>query len=163
MDKKHKGAYGELIACAWLLRNGYEVFRNVSPHGYADIVAVKDGIATFIDVKTGRERKSDGKLLTLDNTRQKNIENVELKYLYVLNSGDCVLDPDPTTEVIYSNRECQRCGVSFYPTTTGRKYCSKECWHISFYGKPRPVHWKQKEYGRGPQAEDAAPLAENTE
>ena len=30
MEKKHKGAHSELIACAYLLHEGYEVFRNVS-------------------------------------------------------------------------------------------------------------------------------------
>ena len=27
---KHKGAHAELVATAWLLEQGYEVFRNVS-------------------------------------------------------------------------------------------------------------------------------------
>jgi hypothetical protein len=43
MDPKHKGAVGELMASTWLLRQGYEVFRNVSPHGIADMVAWKPG------------------------------------------------------------------------------------------------------------------------
>jgi hypothetical protein len=40
---KHKGARSELVACAWLLCQGYEVFRNVSQHGLMDIIAIKDG------------------------------------------------------------------------------------------------------------------------
>jgi hypothetical protein len=31
------------MASTWLLRQGYEVFRNVSPHGIADMVAWKPG------------------------------------------------------------------------------------------------------------------------
>jgi Holliday junction resolvase len=52
MDKKHVGARSELIACAWLLAEGYEVFRNVSPHGHVDIIALKDGKTFYFDVKT---------------------------------------------------------------------------------------------------------------
>jgi Holliday junction resolvase len=52
MDKKHVGARSELIACAWLLAEGYEVFRNVSPHGHIDIIALKDGKTFYFDVKT---------------------------------------------------------------------------------------------------------------
>lgn len=49
---KHKGAHSELIACAWLLAEGYEVFRNISPYGLADIIAWKDGKMLLLDVKS---------------------------------------------------------------------------------------------------------------
>ena len=52
MNKKHKGAVAELKATAWLLQQGYEVFRNVSPYGPYDIIAIKDDIIEKIDVKT---------------------------------------------------------------------------------------------------------------
>jgi Holliday junction resolvase-like predicted endonuclease len=58
MDTKHVGARSELIACAWLLAEGYEVFRNISPCGLVDIIALKDGKTFFFDVKTGRGRLS---------------------------------------------------------------------------------------------------------
>jgi hypothetical protein len=49
-----KGAQGELIASAWLLGLGYEVFRNVSASGPADLIAWEQdtGVTHFIDVKT---------------------------------------------------------------------------------------------------------------
>lgn len=50
---KHRGAETELKACAWLLGEGYEVFRNVSPFGSVDIIATKDGVTRYIDVKSG--------------------------------------------------------------------------------------------------------------
>jgi Holliday junction resolvase len=50
--RKHRGAQSELIACAWLLGRGFEVFRNVSPHGESDIITIKDGVVTRIDVKS---------------------------------------------------------------------------------------------------------------
>lgn len=52
MDKKHKGAVCELTACAWLLEQGYEVFRNVSAFGHADIVAWKGDEILKLDVKS---------------------------------------------------------------------------------------------------------------
>lgn len=50
-----RGACSELIACAWLLENGWEVFRNVSARGWGDICAFKvGGTPIAIDVKTVR-------------------------------------------------------------------------------------------------------------
>jgi hypothetical protein len=55
MNKKHQGAHSELTVSARLLQLGYEVFRNVSAHGMADLVAYKPstGEILLIDVKTG--------------------------------------------------------------------------------------------------------------
>jgi len=41
-----------LVACAWLLIHGFEVYRNVSQHGFADLVATKGGKIFYIDVKS---------------------------------------------------------------------------------------------------------------
>ena len=52
MGRHQVGARSELRACAWLIEQGYEVFRNVCSHGPIDIVAIKDGVVLKIDVKT---------------------------------------------------------------------------------------------------------------
>lgn len=57
IEHKHKGAHAELIACSWLLENGYDVFRNVSQHGKIDLIGMKDGSVTFFDVKTNNRNK----------------------------------------------------------------------------------------------------------
>jgi hypothetical protein len=44
---KHRGAHSELTACAFLLSEGYEVYRNVSQHGYADLIAIKERQVAF--------------------------------------------------------------------------------------------------------------------
>ena len=50
---KHLGALAELMACEWLMRQGYEVFRNISSHGLADYVAWRPGeTPRLIDVKS---------------------------------------------------------------------------------------------------------------
>ena len=47
------GTKNELIAAAWLISQGYEVFRNLSPVGPVDLIAMqKDGKIIKIDVKT---------------------------------------------------------------------------------------------------------------
>lgn len=60
-----KGAQGELIAAAWLIGLGYQVFRNVSACGPADLVAWWPGeMPLLIDVKavsgTSIYRRNDG-------------------------------------------------------------------------------------------------------
>lgn len=50
---KHHGALAEIMACEWMIRQGYEVFRNISSHGLADYVAWRPGQSPIlIDVKT---------------------------------------------------------------------------------------------------------------
>jgi hypothetical protein len=51
-ERKHRGVRSELLACAWLLGEGYEVFRNISPHGTVDLVATKGGRTVLLDVKS---------------------------------------------------------------------------------------------------------------
>ena len=60
-----KGAQGELIAAAWLVGLGYQVFRNVSPCGPVDVVAwIPGSDPILIDVKsvssTSIYRRQDG-------------------------------------------------------------------------------------------------------
>lgn len=66
IDRKHLGARSELIACSYLLSQGLEVFRNVSPHGDVDLIALDPNTkeTTFIDVKTlrGFENKTINQL-----------------------------------------------------------------------------------------------------
>lgn len=54
-DRKHKGTRAEYLACAWLLGEGYEVFRNISPFGEADLIAVRGSHKIEIDVKTASD------------------------------------------------------------------------------------------------------------
>ena len=51
LKAKHKGSHAELKAAAWLLEQGYEVFKNVSPHGEIDLIAIKGNEIRKIDVK----------------------------------------------------------------------------------------------------------------
>jgi hypothetical protein len=85
---KHAGAKSELIACAWLLSCGYDVFRNVSPHGASDVVAIKGDELLKIDIKSNSHRHAPPRL------KQSQI-NEGIKALYVKPDGSCFLDMNP--------------------------------------------------------------------
>lgn len=52
------GAIAELVVCSELMRNGFEVFRAVSPSSNSDLLAVKGDNIYKIEVRTGRYSKS---------------------------------------------------------------------------------------------------------
>lgn len=82
-----KGAWAELIACAWLIEQGYEVFRSVSPSSRADIVAVdKHGLVVLIDVKLSR--RGSRHPLTLKPHQVK----IGVVPLFVSGDGVCAFD-----------------------------------------------------------------------
>ena len=60
LNKARIGARSELIAAAWLMARGYEVFRNMSPEGPFDIIAVSPEHTLYIDVKTPAARWNYG-------------------------------------------------------------------------------------------------------
>ncbi len=45
------GAWAEMMAAAWLIEKGFDVFRNVAQHGPADLVALSHGRVQLFDVK----------------------------------------------------------------------------------------------------------------
>lgn len=118
MDTKHKGSQSELIAAAWLLARGYEVFRNVSDHGEIDIVGVKDGSVFYFDVKS-----CDGKQkfrLKLSQVRH------GIKILYVFDNGECEIDwAGPPVDP----RTCKQCARSFEPVRHNQIFCDFRCRH----------------------------------
>lgn len=127
-----KGAASELIAVAWLLNQGYEVFRNVCPVGKTDIIAVRVNQFIKIDVKTA----------TLEPNGTFNIRKIQkealdqgVKYLFV--------DPEKYKVLGWSdevsNLNCEICGKEA-KSTRGTRWsvcCSDECRikHRSVYMK----------------------------
>ena len=79
-EHKHKGARSELIACAWLLEQGYEVYRNVSQHGKVDLIAIKNDKMVYVDVKTDRPNRS---------YYRRTVPPPGLAYLLVSPNGEC--------------------------------------------------------------------------
>lgn len=57
IERGNRGALNELLAATWLLKQGYDVFRNVSSHGDVDLIAIRDGGTLRLDVKGAVYRK----------------------------------------------------------------------------------------------------------
>ena len=53
MNHTDKGYFGEQLAMAWLLKNGYWVFKNLAPQGPVDCVAIDQTTheVILVDVK----------------------------------------------------------------------------------------------------------------
>ena len=100
------GAHGELLASAWLLGQGIDVFRNVSPSGPVDLVAR--------DRDTGETISVDVKAITFSDAdmargrRYLNITHREpgIHYIVVVNGtviGFCrhPIQPDRSDEIYW--------------------------------------------------------------
>lgn len=96
-----KGAISEHLATAWLMALGYDVFRNCSPNGRADLIAknwerdetilvdVKsegfnpDGARNLFDGKGNKSRQIQEYYLVEKN------KSSDIRYLIVMDSGEC--------------------------------------------------------------------------
>lgn len=119
----HKGTLSELKGCVWLLEQGYDVFRNISPSGKVDIIAIKFGNPyemMLIDVKSAL-KKSDGYYMCAELTDEQKKRGV--KRLVVtkdwIDWDDRLPKPPPRTFHVnscghpddrhFSNGMCKRC------------------------------------------------------
>jgi len=88
--KANRGAWGELIASAWLMENGYQVFRNLCPVGPMDIVAFKDGAFWGIDVKIVQITMARDRIVVSNGNRLSDKQmNMGVKQLWVTPDGIC--------------------------------------------------------------------------
>ena len=83
-----RGVISEMVACAWLSAQGYDVFRNTSPYGDADIVIRNGSKLTAVDVKTGVN--ADGRGYLPGNRRMQAAQIASgVEILYVFPDGHC--------------------------------------------------------------------------
>ena len=105
IHRKHTGARSEMIACVWLLDQGYEVFRNVSQFGLIDVVAIKGDEVLRLDIK--------GKKSGTASTRLKKAQiEAGVRCLSVVD-GVCTIH-DLNVDVS-KERTCRRCKKSLHP------------------------------------------------
>ena len=116
INRKHKGAQAELTACAWLIGEGYEVFRNVSQHGDIDLVAIRGTETLRLDVKTVA---SNGGRPTLSSDQAR----AGVAALYVRADGKCSIERG----AISRRAPCLCCGRPFRRTDVAQRYCSFKC------------------------------------
>ena len=86
MNHTDKGYLGEQLAMAWLLKNGYWVFKNLAPQGPVDCVAINQLTheITLIDVKVLSKHKSGQTRSKILNDKQKQM-NVRILYVDIDN------------------------------------------------------------------------------
>lgn len=82
------GAMSEYTAIVWLYSKGYEVFRNTSPCGDTDMIAIKAGEFIKIDVKTASLSK--GKITGAWPTAVRKAKEKGITLLIVFNGTICL-------------------------------------------------------------------------
>lgn len=84
------GVYGESLASSILNDKGYEIVdRNYRyGHGEIDIIAVKDDILVFIEVKTRRNTQFGEPEEAITYSKQKQLRKIANAYLYEKNITD---------------------------------------------------------------------------
>jgi hypothetical protein len=102
MHRKHKGSVGELTACIWLLKAGYEVFRNVSQHGEIDLVAIRDGVIYLLDASSEPNR-------SLSETQAK----MNVKRISALPDGTCQIETNTRVRSVPRQYTCAQCKNPF--------------------------------------------------
>ena len=71
----------ELKAQAWLLEQGYEVFRNVSAKGPADLIYLHEGVFVAVDVKKVTDAKRNIQKIFNPSKNERQIE-LDVQFLY---------------------------------------------------------------------------------
>lgn len=119
---KHRGAISEMIACSYLLEQGYEVFRNVSAHGAIDLIAIKNSEVHYFDVKTAAVR-GDGSALSPKLTTEQH--RIGVKPLMVLPDGSVKegIPPSRCAEELL----CPTCQKMFLRRKALQQFCSVQC------------------------------------
>ncbi len=84
------GSFSELIAATWLMKQGYEVYRNLSACGKVDLLAERNGELIKIDVKTAHTRKDGSFYRPTSEIKLQNAQNISI--LFAFPSGDCKWD-----------------------------------------------------------------------
>lgn len=129
------GAHNELIAAAWLLRNGYQVFRNIAAVGPIDLVGVKDGKTEFFDAKTAYRSESSGELVH----PKLSVDQIALgvKCICVLSDGSCEI----STRSMLPGK-CEECGIEFARVRQWgrRRFCSQLCSSKNYQKCKRNAH-----------------------
>lgn len=84
-DAKESGRRGESLACELLEKQGYEIVkRNFRfGHGEIDIIAKKDGLLIFVEVKTRTNMEYGEPELAVTKSKQKQIIRIAKAYLYI--------------------------------------------------------------------------------
>ncbi len=93
------GQWGEQTAAVYLVERGYEIVAmnvHCDPYGVIDIIAEKDGIVTFVEVKTYSKKQLGTPAQNIDQNKLKKLEAAIHKYVV-----DMQVKKDIFLDVIY--------------------------------------------------------------
>lgn len=134
------GAAAELRAAATLIDRGYYVFRNVSPIGPVDLVAIKDNEVLLIDVKKSHPGDLGIKGCPTDTQKMLGVEIAKVDEYGNLVTGVrayIINQPLPTFEKV-----CPYCNTKFkfFKKNDKKIFCSTKCKnkYRAFKEKPKP-------------------------
>ena len=134
LERKHAGAHNELLATVWLLKQGYEVFRNVSQHGHVDVIAIKDGGLALFDVKQ-TAFTVDGKPGRVSLKPEQIALGV--KVINVFPDGTCSIDWAPEPPRANGYRICVECSAKFKFMTQRQRFCTSKCRSVDWVRRKR--------------------------
>ncbi len=102
MDKQSLGRMGENIAANYLLSKGYRILhrRYRTKEGEVDIIAEKDGVISFVEVKTRRSLKYGAPYEAVDQRKLSHMRNVAMRYLQLNMVGEADMSFDVISIVI---------------------------------------------------------------
>jgi len=111
-DKKDTGMTGEKLTAAYLERHGYKILsRNYTVRGgEIDIIAEKDGIIAFTEVKTRSDNYLSSGASAVTAAKQKHI--IKTSIIYMMRSGSECQPRYDVSEVIMKNGKPVR--INYY-------------------------------------------------
>lgn len=152
VELKHKGCWAEMVACCWLIQNGYDVFKNISQHGLIDIIALRDGKVFKFDVKSVNEAHTNVPplsqaqaemgilaLAVYADGRVKFCEDAEASKPKEKNCLTCkkVFSPGRRNQIFCSDfcqtgkkrvsKVCAKCGAEFIQKSGVQLFCTQDC------------------------------------
>ena len=92
------GQWGEQVAAVYLIERGYDILTMnllCSPYGEIDIIAEKDGIIIFVEVKTYSKKQLGTQAQKIDYSKLKKLEAAINKY-----AVDMQVEKDISLDVI---------------------------------------------------------------
>jgi putative endonuclease len=106
MIPKILGKYGEKHACIYLINNGYKIIENNyrCRYGEIDIIALKDNIFYFIEVKTRQSKEFGEPEESIDLPKLKKIYLAAQHYTLCKNLPECDLRFDAISVSICNNK-----------------------------------------------------------
>ena len=93
MIRNKTGVWGEIFAARYLRDNGYEILSSnyVCRFGEIDIVARKNGVISFVEVKTRNQNTNVRPMEAVDEGKQKRLEMAAKSFLSAtkMNAESC--------------------------------------------------------------------------